>query len=253
MNFLTVLRKELLEQWRTYRFLIVAAVMVLFGLISPLLAKLTPELLKSIPDLPPGLAATIPVPTLADAVGQYLKNMSQFGILLALLVSMGVVVQEKERGTAAMMLTRQVSRETFVLAKFVGLALSFSAALLFAAIGCWYYTYFLFGRMAWGPWLGLNALMLLVFLVYTAAALLCSTLARTQSAAAGLALGALILIAGVGALPRLNEYLPGRLFGWGGSLILGVNDPSWGAVWVSLGMVVVFLAAAILIFRRQEF
>ena len=40
MNFLSVLRKEILEQWRTYRFLIVAAVMVLFGLISPLLAKL---------------------------------------------------------------------------------------------------------------------------------------------------------------------------------------------------------------------
>jgi len=253
MNFFNVLRKELLEQWRTYRFLIVAAVMIGFGLLSPLLAKLTPELLKSIPNMPPGLAAAIPAPTLADAVGQYVKNMSQFGILLALLIGMGVVVQERERGTAAMMLTRQVSRETFVLTKFTALALTFTATLLLAAVGCWYYTYLLFGALDWGPWLALNGLMLLVILVYVAVSLLCSTLARTQAAAAGLAFAALILILGVGALPRIGDYLPGKLFSWGVGLALGVAEPAWGAVWVALGLIVLALAAAVLVFRRQEF
>jgi ABC-2 type transport system permease protein len=253
MNFFVVLRKELLEQWRTYRFLIVAAVMILFGLISPLLAKLTPELLKSIPDMPPGLAEAIPVPSLADAVGQYVKNMSQFGILLALLMSMGSVVQEKERGTAAMMLTRQVSRETFVLTKFAALALTFTVSLALAALACWYYTYLLFGALEWGPWLALNALMLVVFLVYMAASLLCSTIARTQAAAAGLAFGALILIGGLGALPRVGDYLPGKLFGWGIALVLGAGEPAWEAVGVALLLIVVALGSAILIFRRQEF
>lgn len=253
MNFFLVLRKELLEQWRTYRFLIVAAVMVLFGLISPLLAKVTPELLKSIPDMPPGLAEAIPVPSLADAVGQYVKNMSQFGILLALLMSMGSVVQEKERGTAAMMLTRQVSRETFVLTKFAALALTFTISLALAALACWYYTYLLFGALEWGPWLALNALMLVVFLVYMAASLLCSTIARSQGAAAGLAFAALILIGGLGALPRIGDYLPGKLFGWGMGLALGAGEPAWEAIGVALLLIVIALGSAILIFRRQEF
>jgi ABC-2 type transport system permease protein len=253
MNFFLVLRKELFEQWRTYRFLIVAAVMILFGLISPLLAKVTPELLKSIPDMPPGLAEAIPVPSLADAVGQYVKNMSQFGILLALLMSMGSVVQEKERGTAAMMLTRQVSRETFVLTKFAALALTFTVSLALAALACWYYTYLLFGALEWGPWLALNALMLVVFLVYVAVSLLCSVLARTQAAAAGLAFGALILIGGLGALPRIGDYLPGRLFGWGMGLVLGGGEPAWEAVGVAILLIVIALGAAIFIFRRQEF
>ena len=108
MNFITVFRKEMQEQWRTYRFLIVAAVFAAFGLASPLLAKFTPEMLKVIPGLPPGLLEAIPAPTVTDAISQYVKNMSQFGILLALLVTMGVVVQEKERGTAAFFLTRPV-------------------------------------------------------------------------------------------------------------------------------------------------
>ena len=118
MNFLNVFQKEMTEQWRTYRLLIVVAVMTVFGLTSPLLAKLTPELLKSIPGLPPGLGDVIPAPTLTDAVTQYVKNMNQFGILLALLMSMGSVAQEKERGTAAIMLTHPVSRLNFILSKF---------------------------------------------------------------------------------------------------------------------------------------
>ncbi|MFH2039592.1 MAG: ABC transporter permease, partial [Chloroflexota bacterium] len=101
MNFWVVFRKEMLEQWRTYKVLIVGAVLFLFGLSSPLLAKFTPEMLAAVPGLPAGMADFIPTPTVGDAITQYIKNMSQFGILLALLMSMGSVAQEKERGTAA--------------------------------------------------------------------------------------------------------------------------------------------------------
>jgi ABC-2 type transport system permease protein len=252
MNFSIVFRKELMEQWRTKRLLIVAAVLAVFGLVSPVLAKLTPDLLRSVPGLPPALADIIPTPTLADAVGQYVKNMSQFGILLAVLMSMGAVAQEKERGTAAMMLTHPVSRLTFLLAKFAALGVTFAASLAVAALGCWYYTLLLFEALPWGPFLALNGLMMLVFLVYIAVTLLCSTLARTQGAAAGLAFAALVLVAGVGSLPRIGEYFPGKLFSWGGALALGGTDTAWPAFWISLGLVAFSLAAASLIFRQQE-
>ena len=252
MNFITALRKELMEQWRTSRVLIVAAVLIAFGLASPLLAKFTPELLKSIPDMPPGLADLIPAPSLADAVGQYIKNMSQFGILLAVLMSMGAVAQEKERGTAAMLLTHPLSRLTFLLAKFAALGCTFAISLAAAALGCWYYTLLLFEALAWGPFLALNGLMLLVFLVYIVVTLLCNTLARTQGAAAGLAFATLVLVAGIGSLPRIGEFFPGQLFSWGGELALGSEAASWPAFWVSIGMIIISLAAAWIIFRRQE-
>jgi len=252
MNFLHVFSKEMTEQWRTYRLLIVAAVMVVFGLASPLLAKLTPDLLKSIPGLPPGLADAIPVPTITDAVIQYVKNMSQFGILLALLVSMGSVAQEKERGTAAMMLTHPVSRLNFLLSKFFALALTFLLSLGIAALGCWYYTLLLFKAMPWDSFLALNGLMLVVFLVYVAVSILCSTIVRSQGAAAGLAFGALVVIAGVGSLPRIGEYFPGQLFNWGTTLMLGNPAAAWPAFWVSIGVIVVALLGAWQILNRQE-
>jgi ABC-2 type transport system permease protein len=252
MNFAAVLRKELMEQWRTYRFLIVVAVLAAFGMASPLLAKFTPEMLKVIPGVPPELLAAIPAPTVADAISQYVKNMSQFGILLALLVTMGVVVQEKERGTAAFFLTRPVSRETFLLAKFAALLVTFVIAMALAALGCWYYTQVLFEALTWGPFLALNGLMLVVFLVYMALALLASTLARSNGMAVGLAFLALVLIAGVGALPSIGEYLPGRLFSWGATLLMGGRGTAWPALGISLGLILLSLLAACIIFRRQE-
>jgi ABC-2 type transport system permease protein len=252
MNFAIVFRKELQEQWRTYRFLIVAAVFAAFGLASPLLAKFTPEMLKLIPGLPPEILSAIPAPTLADAISQYVKNMSQFGILLALLVTMGVVVQEKERGTAAFFLTRPVSRETFLLAKFAALSVTFTISLALAALGCWYYSLVLFKALPWGPFLALNGLMLVVFLVYMALALLASTIARSNGMAVGLAFVALILIGGLGAVPTIGEYFPGRLFSWGAILMLGGTGTAWPAFWISLGLIMLALLAACMIFRRQE-
>jgi ABC-2 type transport system permease protein len=252
MNFMVVFRKEMQEHWRTKRFLVVAAVFAAFGLASPLLAKFTPEMLKAIPGVPAGILASIPAPTVADAITQYVKNMNQFGILLALLVTMGLVVQEKERGTAAFFLTRPVSRETFLLAKFAAMSVMFTGSLALAAIGCWYYTRVLFEPLAWGPFLTLNGLMLVVFLVYMALALLASTLARTNGMAVGLAFMALILLGGIGALPSIGEYFPGRLFSWGATLMMGGNATAWPSFWISLGIIVVALLVACMVFRRQE-
>ena len=77
--------------------------------------------------------------------------------------------------------------------------------------------------------------MLVVFMVYMALALLASTLARSNGTAVALAFGALVLVGGIGSLPRLSEYFPGRLFAWGSTLVLGArrapgrpSDSAWG-------------------------
>jgi ABC-2 type transport system permease protein len=251
MNFLVSLRKEWLEQWRTYRLLMVGVVLIVFGLLSPLIAKYTPEIIKLIPN-GEAIAQLIPTPTMIDSVTQYIKNISQFGVILALLLTMGVVAQEKDKGTAAMMLVKPLPRVTFLVAKFTALALMFAVAITIAGAACYYYTWLLFSALDVPRWLALNGLMLVFVLVYVALTLFCSVVTKSQAAAGGLALCLLFILGLTGSIPGLGEYLPGQLLAWGGGLMAGKSDAFWPALWVSVGIIVVALIGARLIFERQE-
>lgn len=265
MIFLTALRKELLEQRRTYRLLIVLVVLVSFGLMSPLLARYTKEILtQMMPEEGPPIAAMIPEPTLVEAVAQYVKNISQFIVILALLMTMGSVALEKDKGTAALMLAKPMPRAAFLLAKFVAVGLTFAAGLAAAAVAGYYYTWILFEPMDIARWLALNGLLFVFTLVYVALTLACSAATRSQVAAGGMAFGLLILLAILGAIPALGRWLPGQLLAWcvwlfteGAQPIFSMDVPSnagpaWPALGVSLGLIAAALAGAWALFRRQE-
>ncbi len=251
MTFFTALRKELLEQWRTYRLLVVAVVLVVFGLLSPLTAKFMPEIFKMLPQ-GEQFAALIPPPTVADAVGQYVKNSAQFAVILALLVTMGAVAVEKDKGTAALMLVKPMSRLAFLMAKFVALGVTFAVSIALAGLACYYYTLLLFEPPDVPAWLALNGLLLVFVLVYVALTLLGSTVSRSQVVAGGLGFGWIILLSLVGAIPEVGEAMPGALLSWGSGLVLGDGEAAWPALAVSAGLIVAALAGAWAIFRRQE-
>ncbi len=251
MNFLAALRKELLEQWRTYRLLMLGVVLVVFGLLSPLIAKFTPEIIKQIPN-GEAIAQLIPTPTIMDAVTQYIKNIGQFGVILALLLTMGAIVQEKDKGTAAIMLVKPIPRVTFLIAKFTALALIFVVTIAIGSAACYYYTWLLFGALDVLRWLALNGLMLVYLLVYVALTLFCSVVTKSQAAAGGLAIGMLFILGLTGSIPGLGEYLPGQLLTWGGEQMAGAAEASWPALGISVAIIVVALLGASIIFERQE-
>ncbi len=247
-----VLRKELMEQWRSYRLLIVGVVLLLFGLASPLIAKYGPEILRLA--LPQGeeILQLIPPPTVADAASQYLKNISQFGVLLAVLMAMGSVALEKDKGTAGLMLVKPISRGVFLTAKFLALGLTFTVGILLAGVAGYYYTMLLFESLSLPAWLALNGMLLLFILVYLALTLLCSTLTGSQVVSGGLAFGVIVILSGLSAVPRLREVMPGQLNTWAGQLVAGGGEPAWAALGVSVGLIVAALFVAWLVFERQE-
>jgi ABC-2 type transport system permease protein len=248
----TLLCKEFREQWRTWKAIVFLVVFLVLGMLSPVLAKYTPELLKAVPNLPAGLAELIPAPTLADSVAQYVKNTVQFGILLVLLLTMGVVVQEKERGTAAMLLVRPIRRSHFILSKWLAGMTTLLAGFAISTISCYAYTFVLFEALPAGAFILLNLLLFVYLGVYLSITLLASTVARSQTIAASLSFGALVVLLILGALPRVAEVLPGKLAEWGSSLVLGGDLVAWSALGVSLGIIALCLLAACLVFRKTE-
>jgi len=251
MSFYASLRKEVLELVRTHRLLVMAVILIFFGLASPLMAKLLPQMMRLIPGGEDFLSL-IPTPTIADAFTQYVKNLSLFGLIVAFLMTMGIVAQEKERGTAVLVLVKPLPRAAFLLAKFVALALAFLGCLVLAGLGSYYYTTLLFGAPDFFAWMVLNLMLWLYFLVYVALILLASTIAKSQAAAAGIGIGAVVILGALPSLPGLGKYLPGQLVAWGTALLTDPSARSWPALGISLGLIVACLVAAWIILDRQE-
>jgi ABC-2 type transport system permease protein len=249
--FLVSLRKEWLEQWRNYRFLVLAVVLTLFGLLAPFTARYGPEMMKLLPN-GEAIAKLIPTPTVRDAVGQYLKNVGQFGVILGLLLTMGTVAQEKDKGTAAMMLVKPLPRRSFILAKFAASTLLFAAGIGLSGLAAWYYTWLLFGPLDPIRWIALNGLVLVFVLVQVAVTLFFSVVAKSQAAAGGLAFGVLMLLAIVSSIPVVGTYLPAQLLGWGAALATGGSTSAWSALAVSGVIGAASLLGAVLLFERQE-
>jgi ABC-2 type transport system permease protein len=247
----SMLRKELLEQWRTRRILVVAVVFSALGIGSPLLARYTPELVKALAG--DQFQIVLPPPTAADAVSQFLKNVGQAGVLSAILLAMGSVAVEKERGTAALLLTKPLSRGAFLLAKLLAIGTTLLVGVLLAAIGGFYYTAILFEALPPLGWAAMAGLLLLGLVVYASLTFLGSALTRSSLAAAAIGIGAMIVLAVVSALPAIGPFTPGGLNAPAAALAVGKEPGAViGPLLANLVGVSAIFAVAWLSFRRQE-
>lgn len=244
-------RKELLEQWRTRRLIIVGIVFLVLGIISPITAKYLPNLIEALGT--GGITIEVPPPTIDDAMMQIVRQVSQFGMLIAFLLAMGSVAGEKERGTAPFVLTKPVSRGAFIGAKATALGAVLLIAMALAGIGGYVYTVMLFEPPDPAAFVGMCVLLLLQLLVIASVVLLASTIAPSTIAAGGIALGIVIVAGIVGVVPAIGEYMPTALSTV--ATLVGIGEPVdnlAGPVIVGIATIVVSLGLAWLSIRRQE-
>lgn len=253
-TFQPLFKKELYEQYRTYRFFIALVIFLLLGISAPVTTKLTPELLKS---LGGGIQITLPPQTATDALNSYLKNMTQLPPLVFILLAMGCIADERSRGTAVTVLTKPVPRSVFVLAKFLAYELTLLASLLVAAAGAYFYTNQLFEGLPLGAFLLLN-LGLFIFLTLSLAfTVFASTLFRSSIAAGGLAFGGFLALA---LFPTLNstiaQALPSVLFRAERVAQLLAGTAPLGDILkpivIGLGLALGLIMLACIVFQHQE-
>lgn len=265
--FWTATRKALRQLWRTKRLFVMGAVFLAFGMGSPLIAKFTPQMLSAIEGAEM-FADLIPAPTSGDAMVQYIKNLSQFGFILAILLAMGMVVGEKERKTIPMILSKPLPRWVFITSKFSAQLLMYLVIFILSSIGAYYYTIILFGSLDLADFLLLNGLMLLWLLTFVALGLLGSTLGKSTVAAGGIGMGLSVVLMLAGNLPRYGSLLPGGLMSWAtvlGQRAAGVTASmpgsgltstemltNAGAAVSALVVIVMALVLSIGVFEQQE-
>jgi len=127
--FIAFTKKEFTESIRTYRLVVLLAVLVFFGILSPLTAKLLPEILGAI-DLGDGMVITLPEPSAMDSWAQFFSNIGQMGMLALIISFSGITANEISRGTLVNLLTKGMPRHTVLISKF------FTASALWT-VGYW--------------------------------------------------------------------------------------------------------------------
>ena len=249
-----LVRKELLESWRTMRLPIVAGLFLVVGLTSPLLAKFLPEIITAaagdqLPSIP------IPTPVPADAVDQVWKNLAQFGAFAAIILAMGSVATERDRGTAAFILSKTVSRDAFIAAKVAAIGAILALCVALAVAVGWFYTAILFEPLPATGWIGLASLAWLGLAAWAALTFLGSTVTGSAAAAAGLGFGALLVLSIASAIPNVGQFTPGGLAGPAVALAAGV-PVDVGDLIVPVVSTTILIAVALGVsawsFRRQE-
>jgi len=247
-GFGVLLKKELREHLKTYKLLIVVAVFLFFGLGTPLMFHYLPSLMETTGEM----KITVPDFTATDVVNEYFGTITQIGLLVVLLVAMGSVARERERGTAMMTLSKPVGHGAFVVSKLAALSIIFGLGIVLGAIACYFYTGILFGELDASSFLIANLLIGLFFLVCIAVTLMCSTLFRSQLAAGGLALVMLLGLWVFSLAGSLETYAPMGVIGWGQRVVAELGNSAWGSLGISLGLVAVCTVLAWQALLRRE-
>lgn len=254
-GFRILLGKELREHVRTRRLLVVGALFLIIGMLSPLTARYLPEILKA--SLGDELTVPLPVPTAAMALDQLLGNIGQLGALAAIALAMGLVAGELDRGTAAFVLTQPATRTAFLVAKLAALATVLGIATLAAVLVGWAYTGFLFETLPIGGWLVLALLAWLSLLAWAAITFLASAVTGSSTAAAGIGFVALIGLSLAAIIPVVDRLLPTGLAvpalqiaaAQGAAVDMGRLATALAG---TLGIIGGSAALAVLSFRRRE-
>lgn len=117
-GFTAFLKKEFLELSRSGRLTILAIVFVLFGIMNPAIAKLTPLMFEMMQDelKSQGLIFGEITVTARDSWAQFVKNFPM-ALIVAIIMLSGTFTGEYSKGTLIPMVTKGLSRSSIVISK----------------------------------------------------------------------------------------------------------------------------------------
>lgn len=208
-SLLAFIKKEVTEQLRSGKLMLLGILFVLFGIMNPAIAKLTPWLLETMADslAESGMIVTDVTVSAMDSWVQFFKNIPM-GLIAFVLIESNIFTKEYDSGTLVLSLTKGLERFKVVVSKTIVLTVLWTIAYWMCfGITYGYNAYFwdnsiaqnlMFSVVCWwlfGLWV-IGLLILFSTVTGTNTGVLCGT---------GGVVFALYL---VGLLPKCSKYLP---------------------------------------------
>jgi ABC-2 type transport system permease protein len=249
-GFRAFLAKDLREIVRTWRIWVLPGFLLFAAVTGPPMARYTKELLDS---LGGGvMTGLVPDPTWVDSYAQWTKNLGQL-VLIALIISLGSSISgERRTGTAAMVLTKPVSRAGFVLSKFLSTAVLVVGATLAGMLVTFAITLAFFPDAPIGPLLAATAAWLLFALLLVAVVLAGSAAVDSGAGAAGIGLGFFMVLALAGLWGPAVRWSPAGMVNAPVALGAQADVAILGPALTTAALTAVALLVAVKVFERRE-
>lgn len=253
-SLLAFLKKEIMEQRRSGKLMILSILFIVLGIMNPAVAKLTPWLMEMMADslAGSGLIFTSVSVSALDSWVQFFKNMP-IGLIAFVLMESSIFTREYQTGTLILSLTKGLERHKVVAAKTLVITFLWTACYwLSTGITYGYSGYFwdnaaaqhlLFSLVCW--WLfGMFAAALMI---------LFSTVAGSNTGVLAGTGGVVLISCLLSFFPRLKRIMP-TLLTDGTSLIYGMAETKTYAVPLIIAAVTipVCLAVSVFVFNRKQ-
>jgi ABC-2 type transport system permease protein len=251
-NYFAFLKKEYLESARTYKLLILLIVFFVFGILSPLTAKLLPEIMSSV--MTDGIVINLPEPAAIDSWTQFFKNISQMGLFVTVILFSGILSTELSKGTLVNMLTKGLSRSTVILSKFTSMATLWTMSYILAFVVALGYTVYLFPHDAIYNLL-FSVFCLWLFGVFLLAALMfASTLVKNNYGCLLITGAFLVVLIILNMIPGLQKFNPLSLAT--NNVALLTNEVEISKLIFAVVIAIVFslllVTASVMVFRKRQ-
>ncbi|GAB6988690.1 ABC transporter permease [Paenibacillus pini] len=248
-------RKEMLEMTRSYKWLWVPIVFLLYGVMQPISMYFLPDILKHAGNMPEGTIINIPTPTGPEELAQTLGQYDTIGILILVLAMMGILSAERQSGVISMIFVKPISYLSYVGAKWASIIALSGASFLIGYAGAWYYSHFLMSPIPVGAAIQ-GALLYVLWLSFIGSLLLfVSSFLNSAAAIAFTTIGGAVILSVLsGLLPRYLAWSPSNLSKMAMEFIqTGTTSMNLTAILVlSIGCIVACLCGTVLVISRRQ-
>lgn len=247
-------KKEIKDQLRSNRVLVLGIIFIIFGIMNPAIAKLTPWLFEKMSDSLAESGIQVGKVTVDALMSweQFFKNIPM-GLIAFVLLESSIFTKEYQSGTLVLSLTKGLKRHNVVIAKTVVLVLLWTVCFWMCFGITYVYNDFywdnsiagnlMFSSFCWW-FFGIWVIMIMV---------LSSTLAQNGSGVLLGTGGVVFAIYLISMIPKVDKYMETMLT-TGYSLTTGASKTSdyTVAVIVTLIVSVVFFVTGIIVFNKKR-
>lgn len=223
-SLIAFIKKEFTEQLRSGRLMILGLLFVLFGIMNPAIAKLTPWLFETMAGslAESGMIVTDVKVSAMDSWVQFFKNLPM-GLIAFILLESSIFTKEYTSGTLVLSLTKGLERYKVTVSKTIMLTVLWS-------VGYWLCFGITYGYNAyfWDNSVAQNLIFSVVCwwvfgVMVIALTVLFSTVVKSNTSVLFGTGGVVLASYLIGLLPKCSKYLPTFLTD-GNSLIYGLAE-----------------------------